>query len=432
MVAAILQAAGRRPPPPATSAGRWLDVVSRPASTTCSPSSCPASSCTTRRRVRPAAGVVLNVAEDHLDWHGSMAAYAADKARVLSGAIAVAVVDDPAAAALLAAAPARQRVGVTGGPADPVSSGCSTGCWWTRRSAPVRCCRSADGPAGRAAQRHQRAGRRRRHPGDRTRPARDVAAGLRTLRAGRAPQRAGRPGRRGAIRRRFQGHQPARRDGLAVRPPVGGVDRRRPAQGRLDRRTGAWPSRPGCGAWCCSAPTVPVIERALARHAPEVPRRTVAATDDGAMTEVVRAAAAAMARPGDAVLLAPAAASLDMYSSYAARGEAFAAAVAAAASGTGPPVTTTGERSTDQAGKGREGGRQSGQQAKPEPVGPRLRLVRCGGATEGLARPADDVVPPGGGGVRAAARVRPADGAVVLVGHRLPQGRLVLQRLQEA
>ena len=36
--------------------------------------------------VRPAAGVVLNVAEDHLDWHGSMAAYAADKARALTRA----------------------------------------------------------------------------------------------------------------------------------------------------------------------------------------------------------------------------------------------------------------------------------------------------------------------------------------------------------
>ena len=31
--------------------------------------------------VRPAAGCVLNVAEDHLDWHGSMEAYAAAKAR---------------------------------------------------------------------------------------------------------------------------------------------------------------------------------------------------------------------------------------------------------------------------------------------------------------------------------------------------------------
>jgi UDP-N-acetylmuramoylalanine--D-glutamate ligase len=44
------------------------------------------------------------------------------------------------------------------------------------------------------------------------------------------------------------------------------------------------------------------------------------------MGEVVRAAAG-LARPGATVLLAPAAASLDMYSSYSARGDAFAAAV---------------------------------------------------------------------------------------------------------
>ena len=63
--------------------------------------------------VVPAAGCVLNVAEDHLDWHGSMAAYAAAKARALRGPVAVAGLDDPAAAALLAAAPAPRRVGVT-------------------------------------------------------------------------------------------------------------------------------------------------------------------------------------------------------------------------------------------------------------------------------------------------------------------------------
>ena len=66
--------------------------------------------------VRPTAGVVLNVAEDHLDWHGSMDAYAADKARALTGEVAVAVVDDPGAAALLSAATARTAVGVTAGP----------------------------------------------------------------------------------------------------------------------------------------------------------------------------------------------------------------------------------------------------------------------------------------------------------------------------
>jgi UDP-N-acetylmuramoylalanine--D-glutamate ligase len=45
----------------------------------------------------PSAAVVLNVTEDHLDWHGSMAAYAAAKARIY-GKNAVMVVnrDDPA------------------------------------------------------------------------------------------------------------------------------------------------------------------------------------------------------------------------------------------------------------------------------------------------------------------------------------------------
>src|SRR5262249_1087419 len=69
-----------------------------------------------------------------------------------------------------------------------------------------------------------------------------------------------------------------------------------------------------------------VVAAALSRHAPEVPVVEVARTDDGAMADVVRAAAD-LAKPGDTVLLSPAAASKDMFTSYAERGEAFAAAV---------------------------------------------------------------------------------------------------------
>jgi UDP-N-acetylmuramoylalanine--D-glutamate ligase len=68
------------------------------------------------------------------------------------------------------------------------------------------------------------------------------------------------------------------------------------------------------------------IAAAIARHAPDVPVVEVASTETGAMDDVVRLAAR-MAQPGDTVLLAPAAASMDMFRDYAQRGEEFAAAV---------------------------------------------------------------------------------------------------------
>ena len=68
------------------------------------------------------------------------------------------------------------------------------------------------------------------------------------------------------------------------------------------------------------------IAEALARHAPDVPVVDIERTDTGAMDAVV-ARAAALAESGDVVLLAPAAASMDMFTDYGARGDAFAAAV---------------------------------------------------------------------------------------------------------
>ena len=68
------------------------------------------------------------------------------------------------------------------------------------------------------------------------------------------------------------------------------------------------------------------IAQALARHAPQVPVIDAGTDQTEAMDRAV-GEAAALAQPGDVVLLAPAAASMDMFSDYGARGDAFAAAV---------------------------------------------------------------------------------------------------------
>jgi UDP-N-acetylmuramoylalanine--D-glutamate ligase len=65
---------------------------------------------------------------------------------------------------------------------------------------------------------------------------------------------------------------------------------------------------------------------ALSRHAPDIPVVEVARLDTGAMQEAVTAARS-LARPGDTVLLAPAAASMDCFRDYKQRGDLFAGAV---------------------------------------------------------------------------------------------------------
>ena len=70
----------------------------------------------------------------------------------------------------------------------------------------------------------------------------------------------------------------------------------------------------------------PLVVSALERHAPDVPVVEVGNGEDGLMDRVV-AAARTMAQAGDTVLLAPGCASMDQFRDYADRGTAFAEAV---------------------------------------------------------------------------------------------------------
>ena len=110
--------------------------------------------------VAPAAGALLNLAPDHLDWHGSMAAYAQAKARIWAGDVAIGNADDPRVAALLGPPP-RARSSSPWPSRPTASSECATVSWSIARFGDDRVALAAGRrhPPGRRAQRRQRAGR---------------------------------------------------------------------------------------------------------------------------------------------------------------------------------------------------------------------------------------------------------------------------------
>ena len=76
----------------------------------------------TQTSFHPRVSVLLNLAQDHLDWHGSFDAYAAAKARVFAlqgaGDVHVGNLDEEAAAAISRSAPCEVRWCTVGEPAD--------------------------------------------------------------------------------------------------------------------------------------------------------------------------------------------------------------------------------------------------------------------------------------------------------------------------
>jgi UDP-N-acetylmuramoylalanine--D-glutamate ligase len=292
--------------------------------------------------LRPDAGVVLNVAEDHLDWHGSMAAYAADKARALTGRVAVAGLDDPVAAGLLEQATAQTRVGFRLGDPSAGELGVRDGVLVDNAFADGLVLADAasipvPGPVGvlnaLAASALARAV---------DVPAEAIADALAGFHLGahRAEKVAEVDGVTYVDDSKATNPHAAHAS-IAAYPRVvwiaGGLLKGASVDGLVadvaNRLVGAVLIGRDRG----------LVANALSRHAPDVPVVEVVTGEDSGvpdtnepdvtsvtrlMTEVV-AAARRLAHPGDTVLLAPAGASFDQFSGYAERGDAFAAAVRA-------------------------------------------------------------------------------------------------------
>jgi UDP-N-acetylmuramoylalanine--D-glutamate ligase len=277
--------------------------------------------------VRPAAGALLNLAPDHLDWHGSMPAYVEVKTRVWATPVAVANLDDECVAELFAATSADTRVGVHLAQPSDGQLGVRDGVLVDRAFAdgvelvevaavhPVGPHNVTNALCAAALARSQGV------------PPEAVAAGLRAFRPD--PHRNQLVITRDGVRwvddsKATNPHAAAA--SLAAYPRVVWIAGGQLKDAPVDDLVARFASK--LAGVVLLGVDREHIAAALARHAPDVPVITVASQDDGAMTEVV-GAAAGLARPGDTVLLAPAAASYDMFSGYAERGTRFAAAVAA-------------------------------------------------------------------------------------------------------
>ncbi|MDP3712647.1 MAG: UDP-N-acetylmuramoyl-L-alanine--D-glutamate ligase [Mycobacteriales bacterium] len=278
--------------------------------------------------VVPHSAAVLNLAPDHLDWHGSMADYAAAKARIWAGGTALGNADDEVVRTLLSRAPGRR---VT---------------WTLHVPRPGEVGRVEDLLVDRAFA---------DVPGEATELATlgdlSVPGGHNVSNALAAA----------ALARSFGVAAEAVRDGLRAFVPdphrnalvaeVDGVRWVDDSKATNPHAAAASLAAYDDVVWIAGGllkgadvdelvrQAVPHLRavvllgtdraelvHALSRHAPHLPVVEVSRLDTAAMTEVV-AHAHRIARSGDTVLLAPAAASMDCFRDYAQRGELFAAAV---------------------------------------------------------------------------------------------------------
>ncbi|WP_236573939.1 UDP-N-acetylmuramoyl-L-alanine--D-glutamate ligase [Streptomyces sp. GS7] len=285
--------------------------------------------------VRAHSAAVLNLAPDHLDWHGSMEAYAAAKGRIYEGNTVACVynVADPVTEDLVRAADVEEgcrAIGFTLGAPGPSQLGVVEGILVDRAFVE-----------------------------DRHRQAQELAEVSDITPA--APHNIANALAAAALARAFGVPATAVRDGLRAFHPdahriqhiadIAGVtyidDSKATNTHAAEASLAAYEHIVWIAGGLAKGATFDelvrksaerlravvligadraLIREALVRHAPDVPVVDLDRTDTGAMSEAVREATR-LAETGDTVLLAPACASMDMFVNYNKRGDAFADAV---------------------------------------------------------------------------------------------------------
>ena len=273
----------------------------------------------------PDAGVLLNLAEDHLDWHGSFANYAAAKARVLTATRAVAGVDDAHVRALVAETGRDDVIGFTLASPAPGQVGVEAGRLVANLGGEKTDLASAEGiePPGAAGVLDA------------------LAAAAVALTQGAKPQH---------IQAALAGYRVAGHRGAVVHS-ANGVDWVDNSKATNPHAADSALTGAGTVVWIAGGQLKGadvdevvaahadqfravalmgvdrgVVKASVEKHAPHAPIFVTDSTDPQAAMDEVVAFAASQARPGDTVLLAPAGASLDMFPGMSARGDAFAAA----------------------------------------------------------------------------------------------------------
>lgn len=281
--------------------------------------------------LRPAVGCLLNVADDHIDWHGSFLEYAADKAKALLANVAVYGADDTAVIEQVQRLEASRQfadtklVGFTLGEPTDGQLGIRDGMIVDRAFGEDTNLATAEGisPAGPAGQLDALAAAAMSRALGASPEA--IAAALATFEVS---------GHRGQVVHELAGVQfvdnskatnphaaDAAMRGLDSIIWVAGGQLKDADVTDLVRAHAARIKRA-----VLLGVDKQVLSDALRSVRPDLPITLIDSTDpEEAMTDAVAAAAEAMA-PGDVVLLAPAAASLDMYSGMGQRGDMFAAA----------------------------------------------------------------------------------------------------------